>query len=98
MTQTLNGTPPSRVQRKNLADQLNRLDSIIDALDVGLTGAVKKVVKNADGNWACFQSALSSRGPQWRAEAIQPSALPWGLEFVETAGLLRQPTLWAASQ
>ena len=36
-----------KTQRKSLAGELDRLDSIIDALDVGLTGAVKDAVREA---------------------------------------------------
>ena len=47
MTQTLNGIPRSTTQRKTLAHQLDRLDSIIDALDVGLSGAITAAVQEA---------------------------------------------------
>jgi hypothetical protein len=39
--------PNGKQQRKSLAEQLDRLDGIIDALDVGLQGAVADAVKDA---------------------------------------------------
>ena len=36
--------------RKQLGDQLDRLDAIIDALDVGLKGAVADAVRDAVGS------------------------------------------------
>jgi hypothetical protein len=47
MTQTCNGTHPPKTERKTLSNQLDRLDSIIDALDVGLTGAITDAVKDS---------------------------------------------------
>ncbi len=52
-TATLNGKPPTR---KQLADQLDRLDSIIDALAEGLPGAVADACR--DGARAAVKDAI----------------------------------------
>lgn len=51
-TPTMNGKP----QRKQLADQLDRLDSIIDALAEGLPGAVAEACR--DGARAAVKDAI----------------------------------------
>lgn len=47
MTVTLNPNVNGKVQRKNLASQLDRLDNILDGLDQALQGAITDAVKEA---------------------------------------------------
>ena len=47
MSITLNPTANGRMPRKNLSDQLDRLDRILDGLDGALAGAITEAVKDA---------------------------------------------------
>jgi len=47
MTVTMKPNSNGNVQRKSLASQLDRLDSILDGLDQALTGAITEAVKEA---------------------------------------------------
>ena len=47
MSITLNPTANGRLPRKNLSDQLDRLDRILDGLDGALAGAITEAVKDA---------------------------------------------------
>jgi hypothetical protein len=47
MTVTMNSNPDGKVQRKSLASQLDRLDSILDGLDEALAGAIADTLKEA---------------------------------------------------
>lgn len=69
-TTTLNGRP----QRKQLADQLDRLDSIIDALAEGLPGAVADACR--DGARAAVKDAIIEiiSNPDLRALLAPPVA------------------------
>ena len=84
-TATMNGKP----QRKQLGDQLDRLDSIIDLLAEGLPGAVADACR--DGARAAVKDAIIEilsnpelramlapprRDPAWEAVATPPAAPP----------------------
>jgi len=47
MSITMNPTTNGRMPRKNLSDQLDRLDRILDGLDGALAGAITEAVKDA---------------------------------------------------
>ena len=47
MSITMNPTANGRIPRKNLSDQLDRLDRILDGLDGALAGAITEAVKDA---------------------------------------------------
>ena len=67
-TATMNGKP----QRKQLADQLDRLDSIIDALAEGLPGAVADACR--EGARAAVKDAIIEilSNPELRAMLAPP--------------------------
>jgi len=94
-TATMNGKP----QRKQLGDQLDRLDSIIDLLAEGLPGAVADACR--EGARAAVKDAVleiisnpelramlmpTRRDPAWEAVATPPAAPP---EVPE------KPSLWS---
>ena len=77
LTEPINGRP----QRKQLSDQLDRLDGIIDCLADGLNGAVAGAVR--DGTQAAIQQLVleTLRNPDTlellrRARAANPAANP----------------------
>ncbi len=95
-TITLNGRPP----RKQLADQLDRLDSIIDALAEGLPGAVADACR--EGARAAVKDAIIEvlTNPELRAliapppvpAAPMPAASPTAVPFAPPE---RKPGLWS---
>jgi hypothetical protein len=94
-------TNPNGQPRKQLADQLDRLDGILDALSDGLNQAVQSAVEAAVER--AVQGVLVEllRNPAARdilARAADPAAPPPETpETPEEGGTRRRPALWDAA-
>ena len=91
-TATLNGKP----QRRQLADQLDRLDGIIDALAEGLNQAVADACR--DGARAAVRDAIIEivSNPELRAMlAPQAVPVPAAAPIPATPPEPKQPGLWS---
>ena len=89
-TATMNGKP----QRKQLADQLDRLDSIIDALAEGLNGAVADACR--EGTRLAVKDAIVEilTNPELRAMLVPHAAVP-AAKTPATPPEPKKPGLWS---
>src|ERR1022692_1481128 len=91
MTMTMNGN--GQVGRKNLASQLDRLDSILDVLSDGLNEAVATVVQEAVGKAVelavkevlCNPDVLRAMRAQAAPETKRPSTTAARPDFLRQA-------------
>ena len=90
-TATMNGKP----QRRQLADQLDRLDGIIDALAEGLNGAVADACR--EGTRQAVRDVIIeiARNPELRAMLAPPAAYAPAAKTSANTPEPKKPGLWS---